>query len=80
MKVSVNNIQKAIEQQYHSTIGQINREAVFGHSKLVAVLIVLQQLEKLPGNTLLEVLAVAHLAAMNQVIEDSSHEPEDPVE
>ncbi|NEK84042.1 MAG: hypothetical protein G3W58_22915 [Pantoea ananatis] len=71
MDVSLKNIQKAIEQQYNSSIGQEDLDKVFGHEKLVATLIILQHLKKLPGNTMVEVLAVAHLAAMNQVIEDS---------
>lgn len=72
MKVSIASVQRAIDQHYrNNTTQHPDHSAVMGHEKLVMLLRVLNLLEAMPGFTAAEVLAVAHLAAQNQISEDS---------
>ena len=71
MKVSISNIQRAIEQHYQNTFpGSDGREAM-GHEKMIRVLQVLQMLETAPDFTSSEILEVAYKATQLQISDDS---------
>lgn len=71
MKVTISNIQRAIEQHYHNTIPGNDPRETMGHQKMVRVIQVLQMLENEPGFTASEILEVAYKAAQLQISDDS---------
>lgn len=71
MIVTIANIQRAIEQHYHSTVADTDGREAIGHQKMVRVIQVLQMLENEPGFSASEILEVAYKAAQLQISDDS---------
>ncbi len=71
MQVTVQNIQRAIEQHYQNTFPGSDGKEAMGHQKMVRVIQVLQMLEKEPGFTGSEILEVAYKATQLQISDDS---------